>query len=322
MPSVPFICPRSGLVLSVEGEVLKASNNESYPIVNGIPRFCSIENYSNSFGFQWNYFDKDQLDNYSGSRVTQHRFYAETAWLPEDLNDQNILEVGSGAGRFTEVFLRTTSTNLYSIDYSNAVDANFRNNNSYGSRLILAQASIYEMPFPDNSFDKIFCLGVLQHTPSFSSSITSLIRKLKPGGELVVDFYPIKGFYTKIHSKYILRPLTKRLPKKLLLHIIESNIDFLILISDFLCFIKLGFLIRFIPITDIRYFPKDLSKKQRRKWAIMDTFDGFSPEYDNPQRLLDVVQMCKSNNCQVTFSGKVSYSNGSATVVRAIKISD
>ena len=319
MPGVPFICPRSGLDLSYDGKFLKSSNNESYPIVNGIPRFCPKENYSDSFGFQWNYFDKDQLDNYSGSRVTQDRFYAETAWDPKELNNQNILEVGSGAGRFTEVFLRTTSTNLYSIDYSDAVDANWRNNNSYGSRLILAQASMYEMPFPDNSFDKIFCLGVLQHTPSFKDSITSLIKKLKPGGELVVDFYPIKGFYTKIHSKYILRPLTKRLPKKLLLNLIESNIDFLIFISDLLCFIKLGFLIRFVPITDIRYFPKDLSPKQRRKWAIMDTFDAFSPEYDNPQRLRDVVQMCKSNNCKVIFSGKVGYSNGSATVVRSIK---
>ena len=319
MEKTSFICPKSGSELFLEGNALISKSNTSYPVINGIPRFCPQENYSKSFGFQWNYFDKDQLDKYSGSAVTKERFYAETEWKPLLLNNCKVLEVGSGAGRFTEVFLRTTAANLYSIDYSSAVEANFKNNNSYGKRLILAQASIYEIPFADNTFDKIFCFGVLQHTPSFSRSISALIEKLKPGGELVIDFYPIKGFYTKIHSKYILRPITKLLPKKFLLNLIESNIDILIKLFDFLCLIKLQFLVRFIPITDIRYFPLDLSKSQRRRWAIMDTFDAFSPEYDNPQRLKDVVKMCLSNNCDIRFSGVVKYANGSATVIRAIK---
>jgi len=42
------------------------------------------------------------------------------------------------------------------------------------------------MPFPNNSFDKVFCFGVLQHTPDFDASIKVLIEKAKPGGEIVV----------------------------------------------------------------------------------------------------------------------------------------
>ena len=53
-------------------------------------------------------------------------------------------------------------------------------------RFHLFQASIYEMPFPDNSFHKVFCLGVLQHTPDFEQSIQSLVQKAKTGGEIVV----------------------------------------------------------------------------------------------------------------------------------------
>jgi len=31
----------------------------------------------------------------------------------------------------------------------------------------LFQASIYELPFAPRQFDKVFCFGVLQHTPDF-----------------------------------------------------------------------------------------------------------------------------------------------------------
>ena len=290
-----------------------------YPVINGIPRFCSPENYSESFGYQWNIFDTTQLDVHSGSDLSEVRFYASTGWDPEMLSCSTVLEVGSGAGRFSEVFLRTTTGVLHSVDYSIAVDANRRNNAAYGERLQLAQASIYELPFADNSFDKVFCLGVLQHTPSFCDSVAALISKTRVGGEIVVDFYAIKGWYTKIHSKYLLRPLTKRLPKPLLLKLIRLNIRWMLVLFDLLCFLCLGALTRFIPITDVRGFPRNLSPAQRREWAVMDTFDAFSPEFDNPQRVQDVARMFSCRGCEVTHAGLVHYPGGTGMVVRAIK---
>lgn len=165
----------------------------------------------------------------------------------------------------------------------------------------------------------MFCLGVLQHTPSLSDSVAALVSKARVGGEIVVDFYPIKGWYTKIHSKYLLRPLTKRLPKPLLLKLIRFNTRWMLALFDLLCFLRLGALTRFIPITDVRGFPRNLSPAQRREWAVMDTFDGFSPEYDNPQRVQDVARMFSSRGCEVTHAGLVYYPGGSGMVVRAVK---
>ena len=173
---------------------------EVFPIVHGIPRFCESENYSSSFGFQWNLFDKTQLDLFTGSDHSEQRFYGETDWDVSELSEHTVLEVGSGAGRFTEVFLRTTKGFLHSIDYSNAVEANQRNNYIYRDRLQLAQASIYDIPYPDNSFDRVFCLGVLQHTPSFEDSVASLIDKTKVGGQIVVDFYRLAGSLRSIQN--------------------------------------------------------------------------------------------------------------------------
>ena len=58
--------------------------------------------------------------------------------------------------------LEETNAVLYSVDYSDAVTANYKNNNQIApERFHLFQASVYEMPFPDNSLDKVFCFGVL-----------------------------------------------------------------------------------------------------------------------------------------------------------------
>lgn len=323
MANVPFVNPRTGNVLDgTSDRLLDPVSKESFPIIGEIPRFCELENYSQSFGFQWNIFDKTQLDVFSNASLSQTRFYGETAWKPSELVGLCVLEVGSGAGRFTEVFLRTTNSQLHCIDYSNAVEANWRNNFKYRDRLHLAQASIYAIPFPDNSFDKVFCFGVLQHTPSFKDSVAALIQKAKLGGEIVVDFYPINGWYTKLHSKYILRPIAKRLPKETLLWLIRKNIRWMLILFDLLCRARLEVLTRFIPITDVRGFPKTLSEEQRREWAVMDTFDAFSPEFDNPQRIQDVARMFEGCGCEVTFAGRVAYEGGVSTVVRAIKANE
>jgi SAM-dependent methyltransferase len=232
------------------------------------------------------------------------------------------LEVGSGAGRFTQIVLDYTKANLYSIDYSDAVSANYRNNAHHGDRLHLFQASIYEMPFPDNSFDKVFCFGVLQHTPDFKKSVKSLVDKAKPGGEIAVDFYPIKGWYTKINAKYMLRPWTKKMSHEKLLNKIDRNADRLI--KTYKVIDKMGLAMighRFLPICDInRTLPANLSKEELREWVVLDTFDMFSPAYDNPQKISTVKKWMEDCGVKVTQAGFLTYANNlKVAVVRGIK---
>jgi SAM-dependent methyltransferase len=317
---VPYHSPRTGVALLRDGSQYRdAAGGESYAIVNDIPRFGDRSNYTDSFGLQWNLFDRTQLDSHAKVDQSANRFYAETGWTPQELSTLSVLEVGSGAGRFTEAFLRTTNGVLHSVDYSSAVEANWRNNGHHGERLRLSQASIYDLPFPDNSFDRVFCLGVLQHTPSVPRSIEALVRKTRPGGEIVVDFYPIKGWYTRIHAKYLLRPFTRRLPKPMLLRLIRTHIGWMLRLFDTLCRMRLGVLTRFIPMTDVRGFPSDLSPDQRKEWAIMDTFDCFAPEFDQPQTVESVASMFRKNGCRVSFQGLIQLEGGQAAIVRAQK---
>ena len=316
--TVPLINPANGKPLLKKGDSLVDLDGNSFAVVGGIPRVCDTSNYTDNFGKQWNRFRLTQIDSGNGREVSAQRLFAETGWDPRELDGLDILEVGSGAGRFTRPILEKTKANLYSVDYSTAVEANFATNNAIAEgRLHLLQASIYEMPFPDGSFDKVFCLGVLQHTPSFEQSVRALVSKAKKGGEIVVDFYPIRGWWTKLNAKYLLRPLTKRMSHDRLLGLVERNIDWLLQAHGALNRIGAAALTRFLPVVDLRTLPRDLSPGERREWAVLDTFDMFSPEYDNPQRIGDVAAMFRRAGAEVTFAGFVNTGNGQAAVVRA-----
>lgn len=321
MMAVRLVHATSGLPLrSVGGRLIDEKGNE-VPCVNGVYRCVASDDYTENFGFQWNKFQKTQIDREAQISYTRERFFACTGWDREDLTGQDILEVGSGAGRFTQVVLDHTRANLYSVDCSNAVEANYRNNGHHGERLRLFQASVYELPFAPGSFDKVFCFGVLQHTPDFRRSVECLARMVKPGGELVVDFYPIRGWWTKLHGKYLLRPLTKRLSHETLLRLIDKNANWMIAASHLLHRVGLGALIRFIPVCGIYgTLPPNLTPEQLREWVVLDTFDMFSPEYDDPQRVETVKRWFEDCGVNVTFAGFIDYGqNNSAAVVKGLK---
>lgn len=313
--SVQIVCPKTGTLLtSTPAGLCDPLGNVVYKNVNHIPRLVATDNYTQNFGFEWNTFQKTQIDKHCSIDLSYKRFFAESKWY-ETLTDQNILEVGSGAGRFSQIVLDHTEANLYSVDYSNAVEANYKNNGP-NQRLNLFQASVYELPFSEKQFDKVFCFGVLQHTPDFEKSITCLCNMVKPNGELVVDFYPIKGWYSKINAKYLLRPFTKKMSHLKLLQLITKNIAWMMNLYRFNKKIGLGMLNRFIPICDIdATFPDNV--KQSQEWAILDTFDMFSPQYDQPQRLETVKKWFLKNGMTQVSAEMIEYEKGLfAAVVR------
>lgn len=317
-------CPFTGDALEIDNNGLINSKGELlYPKINGAFRIVSDNNYSQNFGFQWNKFQKTQIDReVSNSKQSTERLLTTTSWDKENLQGKSILEVGCGAGRFTRVVLEHTNAQIHSVDYSNAVEACYVNNKDFENRLFIYQASVYELPFEKNQFDKVFCFGVLQHTPDVDKSIECLIEMVKQGGELAVDFYPINGWHTKIHAKYIFRPITKKMNHAKLLNLIEKNIGWMIAATNFFNALGIGKLLnRFIPICDIKNtFPTNLTKEEIKEWAILDTFDMFSPEYDSPQKITHVANLFRKNNMYVSFSGYIKYGdNGKVAIVKGIK---
>lgn len=264
----------SGLLVSEDGK-------HRYPIVDFIPRFVPASNYADNFGMQWNKFRQTQLDSYSGHPISADRFWKATGWDPEDIAGQWVLDVGCGAGRFAEVALKV-GAKVVALDFSGAVDACFANLRHYPN-LHVVQADIYALPFPNASFPFVYSLGVLHHTPNVAKAFAALPPKVADGGRLCTDFY-WKRLQTLLHTKYLLRPITKRLPHSELFRIVERSVPNLLRIRRFLGrapFVG-RYLKRFVPVADYTgIYP--LNKRQLEEWALLDTFDMLGPQYDSPQ---------------------------------------
>ncbi len=116
-----------------------------------------------------------------------------TGW-PKDMKGETILEAGSGAGRFTEIMVKT-GANILSFDFSSAVDANRGNK--------------------------------------------------------------------KLHK------------------FISAVTPFLVAPTKFLRKIAGRWGARLSPIVEYSYL--GLDDKTNKQWAILDTFDMYSPAHDHPQ---------------------------------------
>ena len=99
MTGSQFVCPHCARALEVRASELHcASCGARYPVQNAIPRFVPPENYSSSFGLQWNRHRRTQLDSEIGQPISEKRLFQATGW-PRELRGTRILEAGSGAGR-------------------------------------------------------------------------------------------------------------------------------------------------------------------------------------------------------------------------------
>ena len=67
--------------------------------------------------------------------LTESRLRECTGWNLNELNGSTILELGSGAGRFTEIFLKYGAY-VVSVELSNAAEANYQNNKNRDRNLI------------------------------------------------------------------------------------------------------------------------------------------------------------------------------------------
>lgn len=290
-------CPNTGQRLYLKDSVyingqihsallISKNGKHSYPIRDFIARFVPASNYADNFGMQWNKFKKTQLDSFSGHPISAERFWKATGWKPEDLAGQWVLDVGCGAGRFAEIALEA-GAKLVALDYSTAIDACYANLQHYPN-LHVVQGDIYALPFLREAFSFVYSLGVLQHTPDVARAFAALPPVVASGGRLCTDFY-WRRLQTLLHAKYLLRPLSKRLPKQLLFQMLERVVPTLLAASQLIGSIPFmgRYLKRLVPVADYTgVYP--LNKKALEEWALLDTFDMLGPQYDSPQTAVTI----------------------------------
>lgn len=293
-------CPSCKSAMKVGGDLLNCPACVlSFPVLRGIPRFVPSENYADSFGLQWNRFARTQIDSALGTNRSRARFIHETLWNEEKLKGKLVLDAGCGSGRFSEIAIGL-GARLIAIDYSSAVDAASENLNS--ENLLIAQGDLANLPIPSESLDFVYCIGVLQHTKNPERIVAELLRCLKSDGEITLTFYENSSWHVKFYAKYLIRPLTKRLPNKFLLNFIDRTSSVWFPVTNLLFRLPrpLSRFFRFvIPIANYVEFSYTQNQDARAE-AILDTFDMLSPSFDRPIKKSEILKWISASKIKVS----------------------
>jgi ubiquinone/menaquinone biosynthesis C-methylase UbiE len=133
----------------------------------------------------------DELERYYDIKYREEELYARHA----DFAGKKLLEVGCGWGRDLIKYARNEAI-VTAVDLTESGVALARKYLEYrGLKGDVRVASAEELPFEDNSFDVVICIGVLMCTPNIQKAIDEIYRVLRPGGEAVVMLYHKWSWY-------------------------------------------------------------------------------------------------------------------------------
>lgn len=278
MPWPKWTCPIDRSALTDAGDALVCPSGHRHPVRNGVPRFVASEGYAAAFGSQWLRYRRTQLDSQSGLTLSADR--AARCLGPQlwnHLEGAMLLEAGCGAGRFTEVLV-DRGAHVTSIDLSLAVDANVENV-PIGDRHRVAQADLAALPFSPQQFDIVFCLGVLQHTPSPEATMTTLFSHVRPGGWLVIDHY-VKTWRWYTRTAPLFRLWLRRLPAERGMRATERLVDvFRPMHLRASSRLTRALVNRVSPVTVYDHALPELPSDLQREWALLDTHDSLTDWY-------------------------------------------
>lgn len=268
---------RKGLEV-LEGALRCPGCSRDYPIASGVPRFVGAGSYATSFGRQWHWFRKVQMDSMSGADESERMLAATTGWSAEDYRGRLVLDAGVGAGRFAEV-AAGKGAHVVGVDLSRAIDAAYEN---IGRRpnVHLVQADIFAMPFRDGTFDLAYSVGVLHHTPDPASAFARVAATVRRGGSVAVYLYARYGPSARFSD--LIRVVTTRLPLPVL-----RALSALAIPAYYLYRVPLlgGALGMVCPISLHRDW----------RWRWLDTFDWYSPRYQWKLFYPEVVRWFRAN---------------------------
>ena len=106
---------------------------------------------------------------------------------PEDLAGKLVLDAGCGMGRYLRVAAEQGARPI-GLDISWAVLA-ARDLTANVPGVALVRGDLLRPPLAPGTFDHIYSLGVLDHTPDARAAFLALARLLKPGGRICVWVY-------------------------------------------------------------------------------------------------------------------------------------
>lgn len=181
-----------------------------FQVTRFVPRFVDADKYADSFSRQRLYVRR-HFSYYRADKSGDALFFPTTGFDPEEIKQGLSLEIGTGYGRFVDVVQRAggrivgVDLSTHSIDLAQDF-VGLREN------VFLVQADLFALPFEPKTFQHVFSIGVLHHTPSTADAFAAVAPYVRPGGRISIWVYhPSRKVATDVW-----RHLTARMNHRLL----------------------------------------------------------------------------------------------------------
>jgi SAM-dependent methyltransferase len=187
-------CPACASALSLEtasgeGEAVRegallSSCGLSFPVRAGVPRLVPAQDAVSErtqalFGDEWQRFPE-----LLRVHTDIFRWYFEggggVRWP-----GLRVLDAGCGMGRWLH-FARQEGARIVGMDVSAAIDVAAQRE---GAAADFVQADLRQPPFPPESFDLVYSLGVVHHVSDPAAAVRTLAALVRPGGSLRLYVY-------------------------------------------------------------------------------------------------------------------------------------
>jgi len=102
--------------------------------------------------------------------------------LPKNMDE--FVDIAGGYGRLAKEYLKRAKK-VWIFDYSQTELNDAKK--EFGKKVNTKQGDIYDIPFPDNTFDGMIMVRATHHFKKMDKVMKELHRILKPGGVLVIE---------------------------------------------------------------------------------------------------------------------------------------
>ena len=257
-----------------------------------------------SFGDEWEKFHS--FDDEELKKIGNEYF---DIVAPSILNKEAVvLDLGCGSGRWSR-FMCDKVKFIEAVDPSKAVLGAVKFNEDK-SNIRVTQAGVDNIPFADESFDLIVCLGVLHHLPKTAEALAKATQKLKPNGHfLLYLYYKLDNrslFYKLVFwLSNAIRMVVSKLPS-----VLKKIVCEIIAILIYLPFIGLARLVKTISPNKTLYKRVPLSYYLNKSFTIIrnDALDRFGTPLEQRFSKKEIEEMMKQAGFrEMSFSENEPY---------------
>lgn len=103
-----------------------------------------------------------------------------------NLDDENILDLGMGPGRWSSFFIQYNFKNIIGLDISFEM-VKFAKEKIKDKRFKAVLGNMERLNFEDNCFNKVFCFRALKYVPDYKIALREMSRVLKREGSFMLE---------------------------------------------------------------------------------------------------------------------------------------